>query len=57
MKRVKNADIADDLVQAAILRMIERQHQFEEGTNHKAWAFTVISTSTSIVHRSHPQRE
>lgn len=33
---------ADDLVQDALLRAMERQGQFQQGTNLRAWAFTIM---------------
>lgn len=34
-------DRADDLAQATSLRALEKAHQFQAGTNFKAWSFTL----------------
>ena len=34
-------DLADDLVQATCLRALERQNQFQAGSNFAAWAMTI----------------
>lgn len=36
------ADTADDLVQDTLERVIKRFHQFQVGTNLRAWAFTIL---------------
>ena len=38
----KDPDAADDLVQDAIVRAIGAQGSFQEGTNLKAWLFTIL---------------
>ncbi len=38
----KNSHDADDLVQTAVERALSRLHLFEEGTNFKAWMFTIL---------------
>lgn len=35
-------DVADDLVQDAMLNAWAKQHSFQEGTNLKAWLFTIL---------------
>ena len=39
---VKDADRADDLVQEACLRAFKSFHLFTDGTNFKAWLFTIL---------------
>lgn len=38
----RNAADADDLLQDTLERALGRAHQFEEGTNLKAWLFTIM---------------
>lgn len=38
----RNADMADDLVQDALLRAWASRAQYTEGTNFKAWMFTIL---------------
>lgn len=38
----KNKDWSDDLLQHTVLRMLEKQDQFQAGTNLKAWGFTIM---------------
>jgi RNA polymerase sigma-70 factor (ECF subfamily) len=38
----QNADQANDLVQDTIVRALRAQHQFQPGTNFKAWTFTIL---------------
>lgn len=38
----RNADGADDLVQDALMRAWSSREQFAEGTNFKAWIFTIL---------------
>ena len=35
-------DVADDLVQDTVLNAWAKQHSFQEGTNLKAWLFTIL---------------
>jgi RNA polymerase sigma-70 factor, ECF subfamily len=37
-------DIAEDLVQAACVRALERAEQFQQGTNLDRWVFTILSS-------------
>lgn len=37
-----NRQNADDLVQDAVIRMLKAADSFKEGTNFRAWAFTVL---------------
>lgn len=37
-----NSAAADDLVQEAVLKAWENQDQFQEGTNIRAWLFTIL---------------
>ncbi len=41
LKLSKSADRADDLVQETLMRALVKRHQFQEGTNVKAWLFTI----------------
>jgi len=38
----REAAAADDLVQDTVLRALGARHQFEDGTNIKAWLFTIL---------------
>jgi RNA polymerase sigma-70 factor (ECF subfamily) len=38
----QNADQASDLVQDTIVRALRAQHQYQPGTNFKAWTFTIL---------------
>ena len=38
----QNADQANDLVQDTIVRALRAQHQYQPGTNFKAWTFTIL---------------
>src|SRR3954447_21048357 len=37
-----NRERADDLVQDAVVRALTAAHQFQPGTNLKAWIFTIL---------------
>ena len=37
-----HADYADDLVQETLMKAWNHQHSFQEGTNIKAWLFTIL---------------
>jgi len=39
-----SAETADDLVQAACLRALERWHQWQPGTNLAGWCFRIMQT-------------
>jgi RNA polymerase sigma-70 factor (ECF subfamily) len=43
---------ADDLVQAACLKALERWHQFEPGSNLAAWLFRIVQTTWLDEYRS-----
>ena len=45
---------ADDLVQDCLLRALEKSHQFQPGTNLKAWLFTLMFR-IFITERRHDQ--
>ncbi|ONG43856.1 RNA polymerase subunit sigma [Pseudoroseomonas deserti] len=38
----RNRHDADDLVQDAVLRMLNSADRYQQGTNFKAWAFTIL---------------
>ncbi len=38
----RNSDRADDLVQETLMKAWNKHHLFEEGTNLKAWVFTIM---------------
>lgn len=38
----RNAQRADDLVQETLVKAWQKRHSFEEGTNLKAWLFTIL---------------
>lgn len=42
MSLCKNADSADDLVQETLVKAWDKQGSFHEGTNLKAWLFTIL---------------
>jgi RNA polymerase sigma-70 factor, ECF subfamily len=39
---LRDKDRADDLVQDTILRALEKNHLYEQGTNLRAWLFTMM---------------
>lgn len=42
MSLTRHADLADDLVQDALMNAWAKQESFQTGTNMKAWLFTII---------------
>ncbi len=42
MSLVRKHDLADDLVQEALIRAFQNIHQFAAGSNLKAWLFTIL---------------
>jgi RNA polymerase sigma-70 factor (ECF subfamily) len=53
-----NASFADDLVQDAVVNAMDAQHQFQPGTNLKAWMFTILRNRFhSLVTRKHRTAE
>ena len=53
-----DATFADDLVQDAIVNALQAQAQFTEGTNLKAWLFTILRNRfRSLVSRKHVTAE
>jgi len=39
---VRDADLADDVVQDCLERAVSRFHQFQAGTNLRGWLFTIL---------------
>jgi RNA polymerase sigma-70 factor (ECF subfamily) len=53
-----DASFADDLVQDTILNALQAQHQFENGSNLKAWLFTILRNRfRSVIARKHVKSE
>lgn len=48
-----NADHADDLAQETLVRAWDKLHTFEEGTNLKAWLFTILRNAYYSEFRKH----
>src|SRR3990167_5792010 len=42
IKLAGDQDLAEDLVQATVMRALEAKHQFEPGTNLDGWMFTIL---------------
>lgn len=40
----RNPSVAEELVQSTCVRALERQAQFRQGTNLRAWLFTILSS-------------
>lgn len=51
MSLCKNMDTADDLVQETMLKAWSRLDSFEEGTNMRAWLFTILRNTYFSRHR------
>ena len=51
---VKDAGAADDLVQDCLERALARTHQFQAGTNLRAWLFTIMhGIHVNVLRRQH----
>lgn len=48
---------ADDLVQSACLKAIERWHQWQPGTSLASWVFRIIQTTWLDEHRARQRRQ
>jgi RNA polymerase sigma-70 factor (ECF subfamily) len=54
----QNSDQANDLVQDTIVRALRAQHQFQPGTNFKAWTFTILrNLHVNNIRRRHVKLE
>ncbi|MGH7093314.1 MAG: sigma-70 family RNA polymerase sigma factor [Stellaceae bacterium] len=52
---MRNATAADDLVQDCLIRAISKQHLWKEGTDLRAWLFTILHNQhINLVRRSVP---
>lgn len=47
----RNASLADDLVQETVMKAWKSIGSFEEGTNMRAWLFTILRNTYYTVHR------
>jgi len=56
MRYTKNPDDAKDLVQDTYLKAFSSFHQFEEGTNLKAWLYRVLTTTFINTYRKDQRR-
>ena len=56
MRYTKNPDDAKDLVQDTYLKAFESFHQFEAGTNLKAWLYRVLTTTFINSYRKDQRR-
>ena len=53
-----NSALADDLVQDTMVNALQAQAQFQEGTNLKAWMFTILRNRFhSVISRKHVTAE
>src|SRR5271170_4472615 len=48
----RNVSRADDLVQDTLVRAIAKQHYWQDGTNLRAWLFTIMHNQNVNVVRS-----
>src|SRR3954467_668434 len=48
---VKHGDAADDLVQETLVRAIGARDQFQEGTDLRAWLFTIVRAARAAAMR------
>lgn len=55
MKRVRDSDTAEDLVQETFQKAIDKAHTFSEGTNLTGWLYT-IARNTTINHQKKNSR-
>ena len=51
-----NTSHADDLVQQALERALNKAHLFQPGTNLRAWLFTILHNVTVSEHRKRAAR-
>jgi RNA polymerase sigma-70 factor (ECF subfamily) len=56
LRYTKNPDDAKDLVQDTYLKAFSSFHQFEEGTNLKAWLYRVLTTTFINTYRKDQRR-
>ena len=47
----KNVDRAEDLVQDTVLKALSKRESFQEGTNLRAWLFTILRNNFFSTHR------
>ena len=55
MKMTKNSEEAKDLIQESIVKAFTNRHKFAEGTNLKAWLYTIMR-NTFITNYQRAQR-